>query len=327
MNTSLDMAYDAGPFDDPAGDTVESEFERSVKAGLSARSKTLESKYFYDSAGSALFDRICELAEYYPTRTETGILERRAPAVAEAVGPGAEVVELGSGSSVKTRILLAALDRPAAYVPVDICDDHMHGAMHPLRARFPGLAVRPVCADFTKPFRLPARRGSGARLLFFPGSTIGNLHPAEAESFLRRLREDFAPDALLIGVDLKKDEAVLHAAYDDAEGVTAAFNLNILERIGREMDAEVRPGCFRHEARYNRALGRVEMHLVCTEDHVARIGATPIRFRRGESIHTENSYKYTVAEFTALAGRAEWRAGEAWTDERRLFSVHLLRAG
>ncbi len=327
MPAAFDVPYDSAAMADSVPTPGVSEFERSVKAGLSARIKTLDSKYFYDSAGSALFDRICELAEYYPTRTETTILRRCAPAIALAAGRGAELVELGSGSSVKTRILLSALDRPAAYVPVDISSDHMLGALHSLRAHFPGLDIRPVSADFTEPFVLPVRRGEGVRLLFFPGSTIGNLHPADAESFLRRLRRDFSPQAMVIGVDLKKDEGLLHAAYDDALGVTAAFNLNILERIGRELDAEVRPACFRHEARYVRALGRIEMHLVCTEDHMARVGDMPIRFHRGESIHTENSYKYTLTEFTTLAERAGWHSSAAWTDEDGLFSIHLLAAG
>ncbi len=326
MPAAFDMPDDTATLAESEPAAGASAFERAVKAGLSGRIKTLDSKYFYDPIGSALFDRICELEEYYPTRTETKILRRCAPAVAAVAGPGAELVELGSGSSLKTCIVLAALDRPAAYIPVDISDAHMLGALHPLRAQFPELEIRPVFADFTVPFALPARRGEGARLLFFPGSTIGNLHPAEAEDFLARLRRDFAPRALLIGVDLKKDEALLHAAYNDALGVTAAFNLNILERIGRDLDADMRPDCFRHEARYVKALGRIEMHLVCTEDHMARVGDLPIRFRRGETIHTENSYKYTLAEFTALAGRAGWRPEAEWTDENNLFAVHLLAA-
>ncbi len=299
-------------------------FASSVRDGLTSSPKRLESKYFYDKRGSDLFEQICELPEYYPTRTEIKILQEQATAIAAIVGADAEVVELGSGASVKTRILLGALKNPAAYVPVDISAAFMREAVAPLRTLYPNLAIRPVAADFTRPFELPAQDVAGWRLMFFPGSTIGNLHPDEAERFLGSLYRDFAPDGMIIGVDLKKDPAILRAAYNDSQGVTAAFNLNILDHINREVGGTLAPESFRHEARYDSSLGRIEMHLVCQADHTADVAGTQIRFRAGESIHTENSYKYEPAEFVALAARAGWRGREVWMDSERLFSVHLL---
>ena len=300
-------------------------FRESVLAGLGRPQKTLECKYLYDARGSTLFDEICQLPEYYPTRTETAILEERAAAIAEAAGPGAELVELGSGASIKSRILLSALDRPARYLPLDIAVDHMRAATASLASLYPGLAVEPVAADFSTPFDLPPRRGPGKRLLFFPGSTIGNFDRVEAERLLARLRQDLQADLFVVGVDLRKDARVLHDAYDDAAGVTAAFNLNLLTRINQELRAEFDLARFRHHARVDGRLGRVEMHLVSLVDQQVRVGDRYFAFAAGETIHTENSHKYAIDEFIALAARAGWTGDTVWTDAKRLFSVHLLR--
>lgn len=302
------------------------ELARAVVEGLSAPTKWLPCKYLYDEAGSQLFDRICELPEYYPTRTETGILQACAGDIAAAVGPGAEVVELGSGASIKTRILLSALERPAAYVPVDISEAHMLAAVAGLQPDYPSVAMRPVAADFSGPFALPRRTGDGRRLLFFPGSTIGNLDPDEAEAFLGRMRNDLEPDAMVLGADLRKDPAILVPAYDDAAGVTAAFNLNYLDRINRDLGADFDRARFRHEARWNERMGRIEMHIVSRTAQTVRIGDRAYDFAEGESIHTENSHKFTLLQLRELAARAGWRTAASWTDDRQLFSVHLLAA-
>ncbi|MGF1625531.1 MAG: L-histidine N(alpha)-methyltransferase [Alphaproteobacteria bacterium] len=312
------LKRDAAANDDRAG------FRESVLAGLSRPQKVLDCKYLYDSRGSRLFDEICGLPEYYPTRTETAILEQHAAAIAEAAGPGAELVELGSGASIKSRILLSALARPARYLPLDIAVDHMQAAADELRALYPGLAVEPVAADFTAPFSLPPK-GPGRRLLFFPGSTIGNFDRDSAGRLLQRFRRELQADLFVIGVDLRKDARILHAAYDDATGVTAAFNLNLLVRINRELDGRFDLERFRHHARVVDRLGRVEMHLVSLIDQDVRIGDRIVSFAAGETIHTENSHKYALDEFVALAARAGWTGDTAWTDARRLFSVHLLR--
>jgi len=301
------------------------EFQRSVLRGLSAPRKSLECKYFYDERGSALFDEICRQPEYYPTAVETGILEHCAAGVADLTGPGAELVELGSGASLKTRIVLRALQRPARYLPVDISAEYLQAAAASLADEFPDLKVRPVVADFTAPFRLPARISGQPRLLFFPGSTIGNFHPRDAAQFLGKTCRELSADAMLIGVDLKKDRAVLDAAYNDAAGVTAAFNLNLLERINRELDANFDLDAFEHRAGYVERRGRIEMHLRSLRDQEVRVAGRKIHFAAGESIHTENSYKYSVDEFRELAARARWRMTHSWLDERALFSVYLLK--
>ncbi len=306
----------------PAGE--QGSFERSVLKGLTGSRKTLECKYLYDDQGSALFDEICRQPEYYPTRTETEILSRYAGNIAAAIGPDAEVVELGSGASLKTRILLRALRRPAAYVPVDISAEFLRTAAASLAEEFSAVAVFPVVADFTAPFSLARNARHAARLLFFPGSTIGNFHPAHAERFLRQTCRSLVPDALLIGVDLKKDRTILQAAYNDAAGVTAAFNLNLLQRINRELDATFDLSLFAHEAFYTEERGRVEMHLRSSIAQRVRVAGRYVGFAAQESIHTESSYKYSVDEFLALAGRAGWQSVDAWLDDDKLFSVHLL---
>jgi len=301
-------------------------FRRSVEAGLSRGQKTLEAKYFYDAAGSDLFDEICKLDDYYPTRTETRILTAHMAELRDIVGPGAEIVELGSGASLKTRHLLAGLERPARYVPIDISASYLDNAAAHLRPDFPALDIAPLEADFSWELSLPEPPAKARRLLFFPGSTIGNLHRREAEIFMARMHGETGADYFLVGVDLKKDKATLERAYDDSEGVTAAFNLNLLKRINRELDGAFDVAKFTHMARYNEDLGRIEMHLVSTVAQRVRIGNFVAEFFEGETIHTENSYKYTPGDFAALAARAGWTSHRIWLDERALFSLHLLKA-
>jgi dimethylhistidine N-methyltransferase len=294
-------------------------------AGLTATPKTLPCKWLYDQAGAELFDAITELPEYYPTRTERRILAEAAPEIAAALGPGASVVEFGAGDGSKVGTLLAALDRPAAWVPVDFTSDWLEAACDRVRAAFPAVAVLPLVADFTRPFALPAALPPGPRLGFFPGSTIGNFAPDEAVAFLRRARGSLGAGArLVLGADLVKDPAILLPAYDDAAGVTAAFNRNLLRRLNRECGAGFDPAGFRHEARWNPALERVEMHLVARHAQDAVLGGQRIGFAAGESIHTENSHKYRPESLRALAEAGGWQAARMWTDPARLFSVWLL---
>jgi len=302
-------------------------FARDVRAGLSATPKTLPCKYLYDSEGSRLFDAICEVEEYYPTRTELGLLDAHAPAVAAAAGPGAEVVEFGSGASQKIRLLLDALKDPAAYVAIDISGDYLEEACDDLAGAYPDVAIVPVRADYTRPLRLPETEARGRRVGFFPGSTLGNFEPAEARAFMARARETLGDGAaFVVGIDLVKSPAVLEAAYDDGAGVTAAFNLNLLDRINRELGSTFDRACFRHEARWNPAESRVEMHLVSTAEQTVAVDGARIAFAEGESIHTENSYKYTTGGFRDLAIAAGWTPAATWTDAGGLFSLHLLDA-
>ncbi|MBX6745740.1 MAG: L-histidine N(alpha)-methyltransferase [Acetobacteraceae bacterium] len=296
--------------------------------GLSAPRKTLPCKWLYDAEGARLFEAITRLPEYYPTRTEIAILRDQSPAIAAAVGPGAAVVEFGPGDGAKAALLLSGLDAPAAYVPVEIAPEWLDGAASRVAAALPGLKVLPVVADFTQPFTLPKGVGRAPRLGFFPGSTIGNFAPEEAVDFLRRARCSLGRGArLLLGADLVKDRAVLEAAYDDAAGVTAAFDLNLLNRLNREVGADFDLSSFRHRAVWNAALERVEMHLVSLRAQSVRLGGREIRFAAGETIHTENSHKYRPERLAALAGAGGWRVAAMWTDPARLFSVWLLEAG
>jgi len=301
-------------------------FRDDVLDGLARPRKSLPPKYFYDEAGSALFDAICELPEYYPTRTEIAIMATYVRDMAAQLGPECALIEYGSGSGRKTRILVEALE-PVAYVPIDIAAPQLKAFSAGLAAQFPGLAVFAVCADYTRPLVLPALDGVNARrrVIFFPGSTIGNFTQAEAAEFLVNARAVAGPGGgLLIGVDLKKDAARLNAAYNDARGVTARFNLNLLARINRELTADFDLAAFRHHAFYDAAIGRIEMHLVsCREQQVTVCGRV-IHFASGETIHTENSCKYSVAEFQALARGAGFAPQACWTDDERLFSVHYL---
>ncbi|HEY3268475.1 MAG TPA: L-histidine N(alpha)-methyltransferase [Armatimonadota bacterium] len=308
----------------PAADRLRDD----VLNGLSATPKTLPSKYFYDAAGSRLFDAICRLNEYYPTRTETAIMESRAAEMAECIGPGAVLVEYGSGSSTKTRILLDRLPDLAAYVPLDISRDHLRRSADRLAGEYPGLPVHPVCADYTAPFRLPAFEQANARwAVYFPGSTIGNFHPNEAIPFLRRVASVVGPGGgLLIGVDLKKDTRVLEAAYNDRRGVTAAFNLNLLHRINRELGANFNPDQFQHYAFYNEGRGRIEMHLFSLADQTVRLNGTELAFEADETILTEVSYKYSLDDFARLAADAGFTVQKVWTDPACLFSVQYLAA-
>lgn len=310
---------------EPAPSAAQDAFRQSVLAGLGSPRKTLECKYFYDEQGAELFDEICRQPEYYLTRVETEILERCAPEVAARTGPGAELVELGSGASLKTRILLRALERPARYLPVDISPEYLQSAAARLTREFPRLAIRPVIADFTVPFRLPPRAAGVPRLLFFPGSTIGNFHRDDAARFLAGTCLGLAPDALLIGVDLKKDRAVLEAAYNDAAGVTEAFNRNLLARINRDLGARFDLQSFDHVATYAEQPGRVEIYLRSNRDQTVRVAGQDIHFAAGEMIHTENSYKYSVDDVHELAARSGWRLRHSWIDDGRRFAVHLLK--
>ena len=301
-----------------------SEFAADVIAGLTAKPKYLPPKYFYDLAGSALFDRITKLPEYYPTRSELALLTKHAPEMASLLPPGAALVEFGSGSSRKARILLGAAANVETYVPIDISGDFLREDAARLKRDFPHLAIHPVVADFTAMTELPAEIAAKPRAGLFPGSTVGNFEPHEAAAFLRRARRILgAGSVFLVGVDLVKSPDILYRAYNDAEGVTAKFNLNLLARINRELDANFNLAAFEHHAFYNCERNRIEMHLASTKRQKVRIGDVTVEFRAGETIHTENSYKYSIDSFRALAHGSGWLPRAVWTDG--LFSVHALR--
>ena len=311
----------------PAASDAERGFAADVLDGLQADAKQLPPKYFYDQRGSELFERITTLPEYYPTRTEIGILESNAAALAKLIPADAAVVEFGAGSAAKTRILLDAAPQVSAYVPVDISGEFLAGTAARLQQDRPDLRVLPVEADFTIPFALPGALGTRPRVGFFPGSTIGNFEPHEANTLLRHAAKMLGPGALfIVGVDLVKDPEVLSAAYDDSAGVTAAFNLNLLARINRELGGDFKLDNFRHCAFYNQDKRRIEMHLVSLARQKVRVSGKAIDFRRGETIHTENSYKYTVELFLSHASGAGWANVATWLDERNYFSVIALRA-
>jgi dimethylhistidine N-methyltransferase len=292
--------------------------------GLTARPKRLAPKFFYDERGSRLFDAICELPEYYLTRTEMGILESCANEVARLTGPDSTLIELGSGASKKIRLMLETL-RPRQYLGIDISRAFLLESMQRLAHDYPWLEVHAACADFTQDFDLPGYAGIGRKLVFFPGSTIGNFEPLDALAFLQRVRRLVGIDgALLIGVDLKKDPQLLNDAYNDSQGITAAFNINLLERLRTELGAALDPKSFKHRAFYNAQRGRIEMHLVSRRKQEIHLCGRRFSFEPGESIHTENSYKYSVAEFHALARGAGLRPLRVWLDSARLFSVHYL---
>ena len=294
-------------------------FLEDVVAGLSLPQKALPPKYFYDATGSKLFEKICRLPEYYLTRAELSLTKANISAIARFAGRGCELLEYGSGESLKTRLLIRAL-RPRAYLPVDISVSALERAAGRLSREFPWLRIAPVPADFSRPFDLPAAKSP--RVAYFPGSTIGNLTPEEAHAFLARSRAQAS--RMLIGTDLKKDANVLHAAYNDSRGVTAAFNLNLLERINRELGADFEPRRFSHYAFYNAPLGRIEMHLISLQEQKISLGRHRFTFERGESIHTENSYKYSMESFAALAANAGFRQERCWSDSKGLFALHGL---
>jgi L-histidine Nalpha-methyltransferase len=305
----------------------EESFRDAVLSGLGCVRKRIPCKFFYDARGSALFEAICRLPEYYLTRTEIAILDDNSADIAAHMGPSCRLIEFGSGASQKVRILLQALDRPAAYVPVDISREHLRDAATSVAEDFPLVPVVAVCADYTRPFPLPPLPGAGGkRVGFFPGSTIGNFEPDAAVAFLANYARVLGPGGeMLIGVDLKKDVEILDAAYNDRAGVTAAFNLNLLERVNRELDADLDIDRFEHMAFYNEAEGRVEIYIRSLASQEARIAGSRFRFAENELIHTEYSYKYSVAEFRALAARAGFRPVDTWTDPAELFSVHYFR--
>jgi L-histidine N-alpha-methyltransferase len=307
--------------DPPENEVVRHE----VLAALAEKPKRLPCKLFYDDAGSRLFERICELDEYYLTRTELGILRERAFEVAGVAGTGCRVVEFGSGASVKTRLLLDALERPASYVPIDIARGALLESARALALDYPTLDVRPVCADYTREVALPPLETGVKTLGFFPGSTIGNFEPKDAVTFLRRVRGHCGPGGLLlIGVDLKKDRATLEAAYDDREGVTAAFNKNILRVVNRTLGARFSLESFRHRARYDERHGRVEMHLVSTVRQRVAVGGTFVSFEAGEAVVTEHCYKYDLDGFRGLARTSGFEPTRCFTDAHERFAVVLL---
>jgi dimethylhistidine N-methyltransferase len=312
----------------PALAGLHDEFAAAVIDGLSRPRKSLPCHYFYDARGSELFERITELPEYYPTRTETAILARHARAMMADIGDDGVLVELGSGSSRKTELLLDVAPPGVAYVPIDVSASALSGARQRLAVRYPRLDIRPLLASFMDTVRVPADLADRPRTVFFPGSTIGNLLPGDAVALLARLRTGLPERGrLIIGVDLKKDARQLVLAYNDAAGVTAAFNLNLLARINRELGSAIDLATFRHEAIYDPRAGRIEMHLISTLEQTLQVCGRRIHFDAGESIHTENSHKYSLAEFQALARRAGWTPRQVWTDEGAQFSVHEVVAG
>lgn len=302
-------------------------FRADVAAGLAATPKFLPSRWLYDETGSALFEEITRLEDYYPTRVETGILRHGAGRIAEFCGEGAVLIEYGAGAGIKTEILLDALQAPRLYLPIDIAGEMLDATADRLKRRFPGLLTQPVRADFTRLFDLPAGLPACRRVVFFPGSTIGNLDAGQAAALLRQFRRHAGPHGkALIGIDLQKDVEVLLRAYDDREGVTAAFNLNLLVRINRELNGDFPVEGFRHEARWNATESAVEMHLVSRDDCRVMVDGRRIAFKAGESIHTESSRKYDLGAFGALATANGWRVGTIWQDPRGYFALFGLTA-
>jgi len=298
-----------------------------VLEGLAKPQKTLPTAFFYDEVGSALFDEICRLPEYYPTRTELSLMERSLPEMVDAVGPEALVLEYGSGTGLKTRQLLSALVDPVAYVPVEISREFLMSSAETLQGEFPALEVLPVCADFTAPFEVPTpRRVARRRALYFPGSTIGNFRPEFAVRLLRQMRDQVGRGGCaLIGVDLVKDIDVLEAAYNDATGVTARFNLNMLRRANDELGADFDLGAFRHRAVWNDRRSTIEMRLYARRPTAVNVGSRRFTFEPGEYIHTEDSHKYTLEGFADLAHAGGFEVERVWTDDDRYFSVQYLR--
>ena len=299
------------------------EFARALSEGLGRAPKSIPCKFFYDTQGSALFDAITALPEYYQTRTETALLRRHGAEIAALIGPGAEIVEFGAGSLAKARILLDALDAPFAYSPIDISGPYLQDVAQRLAADYPRLHLRPLVGDFTLPLQLPVMTGAAKRAGFFPGGTIGNFRPEAALGLLRRMREMLG-GGLLVGVDLVKDPALLHAAYNDAAGVTASFNKNLLARANRELDAGFDLDAFAHYAPYDPMAQRIEMYLVSLKRQSVRLPGGVVEFAAGEAIHTEDSHKYSIESFREIAARAGFSPRAVWTDDNRLFALHWL---
>ncbi|MGE0151716.1 MAG: L-histidine N(alpha)-methyltransferase [Reyranellaceae bacterium] len=300
-------------------------FRDAVLKGLSLPQKAISPKFLYDARGAELFERICEQPEYYPTRTEMALLREKSPEMARLIGPSAHLVEYGSGAGEKIEMLLAALENPEAYVAVDISREQLMEATARLATRHPDLAVTGICADYNSPLPLPDAP-NGRRVGFFPGSTIGNFTPQDAAAFLRAASRSLQGGGMLIGVDRKKDKAVLDAAYNDAAGVTEAFIMNLLARMNRELDADFDPDRFRYVAFYNEAEGRIEIYIESLHDQTVAVAGHRFRFRTGERLHSEYSYKYDIAQFQALARAAGFRPQAWWTDASDLFSIHYLAA-
>jgi L-histidine Nalpha-methyltransferase len=301
-------------------------FADCLLRGLGKTPKEIACKYFYDEAGSRLFDAICGLPEYYQTRTEIALLKRHAGEIAALMGPKVEIVEFGAGSLRKVRILLDAAHAPRAYTPMDISGDYLRSVVRVLAADYPALALRPLVGDFTRPLEIAALPDNPRRAGFFPGSTIGNFKPDAAMALLRRMRASLNGGGLLVGVDLVKDPVRLHAAYNDAAGVTALFNKNLLVRANRELGANFDPGAFAHYAPYNAASHRIEMYLVSLRRQSVNLCGRQFEFAQGEPVHTEDSHKYTIESFREMACRAGFSPRAVWTDEERLFSVHWLES-
>ena len=298
-------------------------FKEDVLNGLRSSPKRLSCKYFYDERGSRLFDKICELDEYYLTRTESSIMEQYAKEMGEQLGAGVALVEFGSGSSTKTRILLDNLIDPVAYIPVDISRDHLLSTVSQLLQEYSGFEILPVCADFTQDFQLPKTdRVPSHYAVYFPGSTIGNFEPASASKLLCRISSMCGMDGgLLIGIDLKKDPETLERAYDDSDGVTADFNLNLISRIERELDSDIDVSDFEHHSFYNEDKGRVEIYVRSCTDQIATVEEEEFEFTEGELIHTEYSHKYTIEEFSEIASESGFRLHKSWTDEDNYFAI------
>jgi len=301
-------------------------FADSLLQGLTQVPKEIGCKYFYDAQGSTLFDAICALPEYYQTRTEVALLRRHASEIARLIGPAAEIVEFGAGSLRKVRILLDALAQPYGYMPIDISGAYLRGVASDLAEEYPALPIHPVVADFTQPFSLPPSAEGTRRAGFFPGSTIGNFRTDAAAALLRRMRKMLDGGGLLIGVDLVKDPQILHSAYNDAAGVTAAFNKNLLARANRELDANFNLEDFTHYAPYNPRAQRIEMYLMSLKRQTVNLNGQLICFAAGEPIHTEDSHKYSIEGFRELAAEAGFRPRAVWIDAARLFSIHWLES-
>lgn len=306
-------------------DEASEEFSRDLVSGLCRKPKEIPCKYFYDARGSELFDRICRLPEYYQTRTETALLREHAGEIARLMGPRVELIEFGAGSLAKVRILLDALDAPQSYVPIDISGDYLLDVVVGLEEDYPDMTLRPVIADFTQELTLPAKEMAVSRRVgFFPGSTIGNFTRQAAVAFLRNAAKVLKGGGLLIGTDLVKDPAILHAAYNDQAGVTAAFNKNLLLRANRELGANFDLNHFAHHACYNPTARKIEMYLVSLARQTVRVAGETVRFAEGEAVHTEDSQKYTIEGFTELAVEAGFTPRKSWTDAHRLFAIHWL---
>lgn len=304
--------------------------ETAVLKGLTQTPKVLHPKFFYDEKGSQIFDQICDQPEYYIPNVERQIFEDNADDIIKSIGKQAVIIEPGAGSSIKIRFFLGRMRgdyAPAMYVPMDISLEHLKASAQKLADEYPQTRIDAICVDHTKPYHLPDDVPEQHRVFFYPGSSLGNFEPKEAIEFLRELHQESGEDgALLIGIDTKKDKAILDAAYNDTAGANAAFNLNLLDRIQQELDTDLNAEGFKHHAFYNEEKGRIEMHLVSEQEQTRHINGTSIAFQKDETIHTENSYKYTVEEFQALAYEAGWRQPKVWQDENGLFSVHFLKS-